>query len=111
VLVALWHLPLVVTGQLAAVGLPVTFAITLVYVWLFDRTGGSVLLTMVFHVAQGTVGYAALGFTGVDAARMDLLTGAAWCALAVALIVLDRRAWREAPEAAVVDELPEPVAR
>jgi uncharacterized protein len=111
VLVALWHLPLVATGQLGAVGLPITFAITLVYVWLFNRTGGSVLLTMVFHIAQGTISYAALGFTGADAARMDLLAGAAWCALAVALVVLDRRAWRDAREAAVVEESPEPVVR
>ena len=64
VLVALWHLPLVATGMLPPVGLPITFAITLVYVWLFNRTGGSVLMTMVFHIAQGTVSYGALGFTG-----------------------------------------------
>ncbi len=55
VVVALWHLPLVAAGQLAAIGLVVTFAITLVYTWLFNHTGGSVLLTMVFHVAQGAV--------------------------------------------------------
>ena len=63
-LVALWHLPLVTTGQLAAVGIPITFAITLVYVWLFNRTGGSVLLTIVFHIAQGTFSYGVLGFAG-----------------------------------------------
>ena len=55
VVVALWHLPLVAVGQLAPIGLVVTFAITLVYTWLFNHTGGSVLLTMVFHVAQGAV--------------------------------------------------------
>jgi uncharacterized protein len=97
VLVALWHLPLVATGQLPAVGLPITFAITLVYVWLFDRTGGSVLLTMVFHIAQGTVSYGALGFTGADAARMDLLVGVLWFALALGVVVLDRPVWRSAP--------------
>jgi membrane protease YdiL (CAAX protease family) len=102
--VALWHLPLVTTGQLAAVGLPVTFAITLVYAWLFNRSGGSVLLTMVFHVAQGTVTYTALGFAGAEAARMDWLTGALWALLAVGLVVGDRAAWRSAPAAAVVDE-------
>ena len=91
VFVALWHLPLVATGQLATVALPITFAITLVYVWLFNRTGGSVLMTMVFHVAQGRVSYGALGFAGADAARMDWLTGALWFALALAVIVLDRR--------------------
>ncbi|QJY47429.1 CPBP family intramembrane glutamic endopeptidase [Pseudonocardia broussonetiae] len=107
---ALWHLPLVVTGQLAANGLVVTFAITLVYVWLFNRTGGSVLMTMVFHIAQG-LGHAALGFAGADAARMDLLTGALWCAIAVGVIVLDRGAWRVAPVSAVAEPPAEPVLR
>jgi membrane protease YdiL (CAAX protease family) len=100
-LVALWHLPLVTAGQLAPVGLPVTFAITFVYVWLFNRTGGSALLTLVFHVAQGTFSYAVLGFAGTDAARMDWLVGALWFALAVILVVVDRQAWRTAPDAAV----------
>jgi membrane protease YdiL (CAAX protease family) len=100
---ALWHLPLVVTGQLPVIGLPITFAITFVYVWLFDRTGGSVLMAMVFHIAQGTVSYAALGFTGADAARMDWLVGVAWFALAAGVVVFDREVWRAAPDAAVAE--------
>ena len=111
VLVALWHLPLVASGMLAPVGLPITFAITLVYVWLFNRTGGSVLMTMVFHVAQGTVSYGALGFTGSDAARMDWLVGVLWFALALAVVVLDRRAWRVAPAAAAAERRATPAAR
>ncbi|MBP2324973.1 membrane protease YdiL (CAAX protease family) [Kibdelosporangium banguiense] len=94
VIVALWHLPLVAAGRLALFGIPVTFAITLVYAWLFNRTGGSGLMALVFHVAQGTISYAALGFTGADAARMDWLTGALWCVIAIALVTLDRPAWR-----------------
>jgi membrane protease YdiL (CAAX protease family) len=101
VFVAFWHLPLVATGRLASVGLPITFAITVVYVWLFNRTGGSVLMTIVFHIAQGTVSYGALGFTGTDAARMDWLVGVLWLALAVGVVLLDRAAWRAAPESAV----------
>jgi membrane protease YdiL (CAAX protease family) len=101
-IVALWHLPLVTSGQLAPIGLVGTFAITLVYVWLFNRTGGSVLMTLVFHVAQGT-GYAVLGFAGADAARMDWLTGGLWCVLAIAVIALDRAAWRSAPVSAVAE--------
>jgi membrane protease YdiL (CAAX protease family) len=111
VLVALWHLPLVVTGQLAPVGLPITFAITLVYVWLFNRTGGSVLIPMVFHIAQGTVSYGALGFTGADAARMNGLVGVLWFALALAVVLLDRPAWRVAPAASVAEREGERAAR
>ncbi|MCW0213887.1 MAG: CPBP family intramembrane metalloprotease [Pseudonocardia sp.] len=107
--VALWHLPLVVTGRLAPFGLVVTAFITVVYVWLFDRTGGSVLLTLTFHVAQGTVPSAALGFAGADAARMDWLTGTLWIVLAVALVALDRRAWGPAPAAAVASAADGPV--
>ena len=110
-IVALWHLPLVTAGQLPPIGLVITFAITLVYVWLFNRTGGSVLMTMVFHVAQGTVSYGALGFAGADAARMDWLVGALWCAIALAVIALDRQAWRVAPPAAVAARTGAPALR
>jgi CAAX protease family protein len=111
VFVALWHLPLVASGMLPPVGLPITFAITFVYVWLFNRTGGSVLMTMVFHIAQGTVSYGALGFTGVDATRMDWLVGVLWFALALGVIVFDRQAWRVAPAAAVAERERERAAR
>ncbi len=101
VVVALWHLPLVTSGMLAPFGLVVTFAITLVYVWLVNRTGGSALMAVVFHVAQGAVGYAALGFTGADADRLDWLTGTLWCVIAAVVVTADRAAWRPAPASAV----------
>lgn len=110
VLVALWHLPLVASGMLAPVGLPITFAITLVYVWLFNRTGGSVLMTMVFHIVQG-VQYGAIGFAGADAARMVGLTGVLWFALALAVVVLDRPAWQVAPAATAAERWAKPTAR
>ncbi len=109
-LVALWHLPLVTAGQLAPVGLPITFAITFVYVWLFNHSGGSALLTIVFHVAQGTFSYAVLGFAGADAARMDWLVGVLWFALVLVLLVADRAAWRSAPRSAVAQRSPAPAA-
>jgi membrane protease YdiL (CAAX protease family) len=101
VVVALWHLPLITSGMLTPFGLPVTFAITLVYVWLVNRTGGSALLAVVFHVAQGAISSAALGFTGADADRMGWLTGALWCVIAFGLVTVDRAAWRAAPASAV----------
>jgi uncharacterized protein len=103
-MVTLWHVPIVVVGSLRPFALVATFAITLVYQWLFNHTGGSVLMTMVFHIAQGTVSYAALGFAGADADRMDWLTGALWCAIALVVIVLDPAAWRAAPPSATVDK-------
>jgi membrane protease YdiL (CAAX protease family) len=109
VIVALWHLPLVTSGMLLPYGIPVTFAITLVYVWLFNRSGGSALMTLVFHVAQGTISNAALGLTHADASRMDWLTGTLWIVIAIGLVTLDRKAWQSAPSSAVTAAPAEPV--
>jgi CAAX protease family protein len=96
VLVALWHLPLV--GDTGWIGLATTFVITIVYVWLFNRTGGSVLLVLLFHNAQGFIRFDDLGYQGADLARQELIEFFAWSIVAVALIALDRSAWqREQP--------------
>ncbi|WP_168223480.1 CPBP family intramembrane glutamic endopeptidase [Pseudarthrobacter sp. NIBRBAC000502772] len=73
VLVALWHLPLVLFGGLSLISLPTTFAITFLYVLLFNRTGGSVLLTLLFHNSQGTFTTGSFGFTGPGADRAELI--------------------------------------
>ena len=73
VVVALWHLPLVLFGQLSLIGLPTTFAITFLYVWLFNRTGGSVLLTYLFHNSQGTFTVGSFGFSGAAADQAELI--------------------------------------
>lgn len=99
VLVALWHLPLV--GDTGWVGIFTTFTITFVYVWLFNRTGGSVLLVLLFHNAQGFITMPDLGYTADGLARQELLEGIVWTVIAIALIVFDRAAWRRAPEAVI----------
>jgi membrane protease YdiL (CAAX protease family) len=99
VLVALWHLPLI--GDTGAIGIVSTFSITIVYVWLFNRTGGSVLLTLLFHNAQGFITMGDLGFRGADLARQEWLEFVAWSFVALALIVFDRAAWRIPPAAAI----------
>lgn len=100
VLVALWHLPLVLFGGLSLIGLPTTFAITFLYVWLFNRTGGSVLLTLLFHNSQGTFTMNSFGFTGADAARAELFYFVVVVLAVLATMALDRPAWRKAPSPA-----------
>lgn len=97
ILVSGWHFPLVMTGQLGAIGLLGTVAVTFVYVWLFNHTGGSVLLTLIFHAVEGSITFGDLGFTGADANRMELLYSGVLCLTAVAVVVLDRRAWATTP--------------
>jgi membrane protease YdiL (CAAX protease family) len=95
VLVALWHLPLL--GDTGWIGIATTFVITIVYVWLFNRTGGSVLLVVLFHSAQGFITMPDLGYAGGDLSRQEWLEFAAWTLVALVLLVADRRAWRTAP--------------
>jgi hypothetical protein len=90
--VALWHLPLV--GYTGWVGIAGTFSITIVYVWLFNRTGGSVLLVLLFHNARGFVTMGDLRYGGADLARQELIEFVAWTVVAATLVVLDRAAWR-----------------
>ncbi len=101
VLVSLWHLPLVLFGQLSLIGLPTTFAITFLCVWLFNRTGGSVLLTYLFHNAQGTFTVGSFGFSGAEADRAELIYFAVVVLAVLTTVFLDRSAWRAAPATAV----------
>jgi uncharacterized protein len=94
VVITVWHLPLVFLEggdpwsnlSIIVVG---TVAVTFWYSWLFDRTGGSVLLVVIAHAAEGAVQHEGLPYMVV------------WMAVAVVLVVVDLRTWlRPAPVAA-----------
>lgn len=108
VLVAGWHVPLVLLGSLAPVGLPSTVAITFLYVWLVNRTQGSLLMPLLFHSSQGTLTFGGLGFTGADAGRVAVVYFGVLVVAVAAVVGLDRAAWRTAP-ASAIDEEPVPV--
>jgi uncharacterized protein len=95
-LVAGWHLPLVfLPGEdLAPVLLLATVAVTFVYTWIFNHTGDSAFMTLVTHAAEGTITLGALGFVAADQSRVTALYTAAWCAVAIGLLVFDWRFWR-----------------
>jgi uncharacterized protein len=111
VVIAGWHVPLVVLGSLAPVGLPSTVAITFLYVWLFNRTGGSLLMALLFHASQGALTFGMLGFTGADADRVAIVYFGVTLVAVAAVIGLDRPAWQAPPASAVNEEpVPAPVA-
>ena len=57
-----WHLPLFVVAGSSQAGVPVYYyalavvALSVVFTWLYNETGGSVLLTMVLHASVNTGG-------------------------------------------------------
>jgi membrane protease YdiL (CAAX protease family) len=88
VLITGWHLPLffleegglqpsfIVTALLS------TVAVTFWYNWLFNRTGGSVLMTLVAHNIEGDFQAQGWIYMGV------------WLAVAIGLVVFDWQFWR-----------------
>ena len=104
-LVTVWHVPIlfleegllqpsIIVGFLLG-----SFAVTFFYTWLFNHTGGSVLMTIVSHAAQGTIQIGALWPAGADFAQAMLLNSVVLSVVAIGLVVLDWKAWR-APAAA-----------
>ena len=66
---------------------------TFFYAWLLDRSGSSVLLTLVAHAVEGSLQIEQYWPTGPGADRTLGLYAAAWCVVAVTLLVLDRDRW------------------
>ena len=93
-----WHLPLILASgidQLPPIGLLATIAVTFWYAWLFNRSGGSALMTLVAHAAEGVfLSVAMAGFADAHVMQLFWLYSALWCVVAIALALFDRRAWR-----------------
>src|ERR671910_1783106 len=88
---ALWHLPFVVaTGQMGGWDIVIILAWTLVLTWVYNGTGGSVLIVMLMHAMFNTVSgsfISPLAFSGADSVRQSWLLAAVWCAVAVAVVM------------------------
>jgi membrane protease YdiL (CAAX protease family) len=89
-----WHLPLLLArpGELVP-GLVGILSASVVFAWLYQSSGGVVLLPLLMHTAQNTFGgeFAGPMFTGADATRLSWLRGGLYLLLAVVLAVRDAR--------------------
>lgn len=99
VVVTVWHLPLVFLEggdhRSTLAGMIIgTVGVTFWYSWLFDRTGGSVLLCIVAHAVEGAI------------QDDTVLYFTVWLLLAVVLVVADRRRWLGRAPAAATTRLP-----
>jgi uncharacterized protein len=104
-IVALWHVPLIfiASEDLAPIFLLTTVAVTFFYTWLFVHSGGSVLITIIAHATEGLVVREFVGtdgWSGADETQFALIYTAAWCVVAIALLVFDRQMWRSRKSAA-----------
>jgi hypothetical protein len=87
-LVSLWHLPLFfwepggLQPSVLVSGLVVTMAVTFWYTWLFNHTGGSILLLVIAHDIEGSIQY-----------ELGWIVMGVWLAVAIGLVVFDWKAW------------------
>ena len=102
--VTIWHVPLVLMPQFGSspVEILATIAVTFWYAWLFNHASGSALLTLIAHATEGVIETSTLWPDSADTGRMSVLYSLAWCAVALSLLVFDRRFWTRPP--APVDE-------
>jgi uncharacterized protein len=101
VLITGWHAPLMMAPfNLRPVELLGTVAVTVWYAWLFNRSGGSALVTLVGHAADASVESSTL-WSGADAGAMVTLWCALLCCVAAVVLVADRRFWRGTPAPAL----------
>jgi uncharacterized protein len=99
-IVAVWHVPLIFIAEedLPAIFLLTTVAVTFFYTWLFVHSGGSVFITILAHATEGVIGRGFVGtdrFVGGHETNWVLLYTAGWCAVAIGLLVFDRKLWRD----------------
>src|SRR5215208_1294001 len=79
----------VATGQMGGWDIVIILAWTLVLTWVYNGTGGSVLIVMLFHAMYNTISggtiipaLSPLAFSGADSVRKSWLLAAVWCAVA-----------------------------
>jgi uncharacterized protein len=87
-LAAGWHLPIISVGAASPFELLAPFSLGIVSSWVYNRTGGSLLLSLIFHAADGLIRIEGLGFVGADAERMVWLYSGLWCAMAIGVVIL-----------------------
>jgi uncharacterized protein len=89
-LIAGWHLPLMVAGQVAYSDIVLIFAGTIVFNWVFNNARGSVLIIMVMHAANNTISGSFFSpmFTGADSVRQSWMLALVWTVVAILVIVI-----------------------
>jgi membrane protease YdiL (CAAX protease family) len=89
VLIAGWHLPLMVAGEVHFADIASIIGATVVLNWVFNSANGSVLIIMIMHAMNNTVSGSFFSpmFSGADSARQAWLLATVWCAAAVVVVL------------------------
>jgi membrane protease YdiL (CAAX protease family) len=91
-LIALWHLPLLLTSEEpvpAAAFFPEIIAGMIVISWVYNNTQGSVLLAVLIHTSHNAIeGFFGGMFSGADLTALYWLLAGVWVVAAVVVVVV-----------------------
>ena len=90
VLIAGWHLPLMVVGQVHYSDIVTIMGAVVVFNWVFNNANGSVLIIMLMHATNNAISGTFISpmFSGADSVRLGWLLAAVWCAAAIVVVVV-----------------------
>ena len=85
-----WHLPLMIVGEIHWSDIVFLLGFVIVFNWVFNNANGSVLIIMVMHAMNNTISGSFIGpmFSGADSVRQAWLYAALWCAVAIVVVVV-----------------------
>jgi uncharacterized protein len=88
-LIAGWHLPLMVVGEVHYSDIVSIMGATLVLNWVFNSASGSVLIIMLMHAVNNTISGSFFSpmFSGADSVRQSWMLAAVWCAVAIVVVL------------------------
>lgn len=98
---SLWHLPVLMTGELQWVMLISMVAVQVLILWVYSRSGGRWFPAALFHAVLNTVGgpFFFGMVEGEDLARLATIFSLAYALLATVVLFVDRRFVATAPTA------------
>jgi uncharacterized protein len=88
--IVVWHLPLFIVGEIHWSDVVFILGFVIVFNWVFNNANGSVLIIMLMHAMNNTIGGSFFSpmFSGVDSVRQAWLYAALWCAVAIVVVVV-----------------------
>jgi membrane protease YdiL (CAAX protease family) len=90
VLIAGWHLPLMVVGQVHYSDIASIMGAVIVFNWVFNNANGSVLIIMLMHAMNNAVSGSFFSpmFSGADSLRQGWMLAVVWCAVAIVVVFM-----------------------
>src|SRR5215204_657962 len=90
VLIAAWHLPLMVVGEVHWSDIVLIIGAVIIFNWVFNNANRSVLIIMMMHAMNNTISgqFFSPMFSGADSVRQSWMLAVVWCMVAIVVVIV-----------------------